>query len=260
MISLFIFLLIYTVLSLTVFATEYSQIGYEMGIFLAKNISRDYEIIRIGTSVSLLATDEYGFGGNQMRNSWDMFVNWVNRVRNGVIINNTRYYFSLEYIEDYSNEEYVTEAYQKMIDLDQNDFYFGPYSSKLTSTAVQATDPNQQLLIASYSVETSIYAGKNTTFGMLTPAELVERAPYRVFSELGAKNITCIRDLTYPGCANSTYSYELASTYGIELLGHYTVIPGSTYSAEIRAIIEELQRIKSETVYLCTYLSLCIEV
>lgn len=257
--SVFIFLfVIVTLITEVCAAAEYSQIGYEMGIFSVKNVSDDYKIIRIGTSVSLLATDEHGFGGNQMRNSWDMFINWVNREKNGVVINGTRYYFSVEYIEDYSQEEYVTEAYQKMID--KNDFYFAPYSSKLTSSAVLVTDPRQQLLISSYSVETSIYAGRNTTFGMLTPAELVERVPYRVFSQLGAKNITCIRDITYPGCVNSTFSYELASTYGIELLGHYTVTPGTMYSTQIRAIIKELQRTKSETVYLCTYLSLCIEV
>jgi hypothetical protein len=248
--------LAYTAVQYEVLATINPQSQFEVGPF-----TDNRNIIRIGASTSLLASDVHSAGGNMLADGWKMFVNWVNLVRGGLKLFNETYLFQVGYVEDYSDALYVSYVYDKLVTRGEMDFYFAPYSSLLTEHAADVTAPAKQLLIAAFASNSSIYKKNDYSLGLMPPANSYHEAPFKVYSGLGASSIALLNDIDNPLCLNETNSHYFASVYNIELFGHFQLDPKSAnYSADIRGYLEQMKAADVETVYVCSYLSLCTEV
>jgi ABC-type branched-subunit amino acid transport system substrate-binding protein len=123
--------------------------------------------IRIGAPISVQLDDAFFSYGTSMANSWNMFVDWVNYEKGGVRIGENTYSLSLIYVEDFSNDAYVSELCQLLVDQGNLMAMFAPYSSKLTSSCSKVTEPNEMLFLAGGAADTKIYRNTDYSFGTL---------------------------------------------------------------------------------------------
>ena len=83
---------------------------------------------------------------------------------------------------------------------------------------------------------------------------------FGALDKFGASSVAVIRDLNYPTCSNESTFYR-ANTFGLDFVGIYSVDPNSlTYSLDVSAVLKDLQNMGVESVYVCSYDSLCTEV
>jgi ABC-type branched-subunit amino acid transport system substrate-binding protein len=123
--------------------------------------------IRIGAPISTQLDDSFFSYGTSMANSWSMFVDWINYEKGGVKIGENIYSLSLIYVEDFSNDAYVSELCQLLVDQGDLTAMFAPYSSKFTSTCSKITEPNKMLFVAGGAADTKIYRNSEYAFGTL---------------------------------------------------------------------------------------------
>jgi ABC-type branched-subunit amino acid transport system substrate-binding protein len=156
--------LLFSLLLSTVEALLNSHIGFALSSFPQKNFNGT---INIAAPISVSLGDTYFSYGNSMANSWKMFVNWVNYDKGGVKIGDNSYSLSLLYVEDFSNDGYVSQLCELMVAQGDLTAMFGPYSSKLTSACSKMTDPQQILFLAGGAADTKIYRDADYSFGTL---------------------------------------------------------------------------------------------
>lgn len=135
--------------------------------------------IRIGVSVSAAAGDEFEVFGRNLFGGYTLFANWVNIERKGVVINGTNYTIAVDFIEDYSNSDYVAAAYDKLDPV--CNVYFGPYSSGLTKTAATITESRGDLMLAGAAADPAIFATSSSTFGTLPPSSAYLEVAFSTF-------------------------------------------------------------------------------
>jgi hypothetical protein len=83
----------------------------------------------------------------------DFFTQWLNTVRGGVKLNRISYSIVFNFIEDYSNITLIAEVYKLL--LPEVDLFVGPYSSGLTRSAANVTDPAGKFLLSTGATNTS---------------------------------------------------------------------------------------------------------
>jgi hypothetical protein len=236
-----------------------TQARIEVGSFATEFPGSNVNQLRFAASTSAASTDSQRTFGRMLFGAYTMFVNWVNIEKGGIIINGTNYSVSIHFVEDYSSQAYVTEAYETLAP--DYDFFFGPYSSSLTRKAVEVTESQQKLLMAGAASEQRIFSSSKYTFGTLPYSPQFVESAFSTFSALGAKKIGIISDLDYASCRNTTLSQKFSVTYNISLFRHVLVDRSdSNYSAVVRETLREFQSNGVDVVHACTYSTLCYEV
>lgn len=233
------------------------QMEYEAGTFASVSTS----VIHLGASISFLKTDKYGYGGRMIANGWDMFVNWINIDQGGMLVGNTTYSFQLSYVEDYSDRQYVSFVYSELLKAVETDFFFGPFSSALTASALTLTEPAEQLLLSASASNSSLFVDSDLAFSLQPSNIHIDEVPFQLFSSKGAASIAVLYDVGYAACDNASSSAQLADTYGIELNGHYFFdSTDPLYEDNIKSVMVDLKAANVEAVHACSYLQLCVEV
>jgi ABC-type branched-subunit amino acid transport system substrate-binding protein len=156
--------LLFSLLLSTVEALLPSHKGVTLSSFPQKNFNGT---INIAAPISVHWADPFFSYGISMANSWNMFVDWVNYDKGGVKIGDNSYSLSLLYVEDFSNDGYVSQLCELMVAQGDLTAMFGPYSSKLTSACSKITDPKRMLFLAAGTSDTSIFRNTNYFFGTL---------------------------------------------------------------------------------------------
>ena len=107
--------------------------------------------LRLGGTISYDANDDFRFYGQQTLDAWMFFIEWVNEVRGGILINGTNYSVSLAYMDDFTDMEFVKNGFEFMLGnnsiLEGLDFMLSPYSSSLTDAAQQVAISQVLVLI-----------------------------------------------------------------------------------------------------------------
>lgn len=214
----------------------------------------------IAAPISFQSTDTYFSYGLVMSNSWNMFIEWINYNKNGININNQKYYLSLTYIEDYSNQIYVKELCQDFINNKNILYLFGPYSSSLNSACSSVTESNNMFIFSGGSSDTAIFRNSNYLFGTLPGGVRYVSAVFELLDDLGAQTVAVFRDSNYPSCDDAAIS-------GAEIITNVTVydiydldVNSPLYKEQLLAILLQLKLNGVETVYGCSYSTMCIEV
>jgi len=114
--------------------------------------SRTYNgSVKIGATVSNNITDVFFQAGNEIRNSYAMFIRNRNVESHGVRVRHGDFYLELTYVEDYSDPVYVKSTYKHFVkDLHLN-YTFSPYSTYLSDTAIYETEAYKVLLRSNLS-------------------------------------------------------------------------------------------------------------
>jgi hypothetical protein len=194
-----------------------------------------------------------------MVRGWDMFAQWLNVERGGIQLNHSSYYVVFDFIEDYSNNSMVTKAYKSL--LKDVNFFFAPYSTRLTRNAVDVTDPAGRFLLATEASNTAMFKNSRSSFTTLPPNLEYLDSSLAALAAYGSKTVAVLKDIDFGGCGTAQDSNTTALKYGLELYKHYDLDPSSPYySSTVSGILAELKEHGVETVMGCTYLGLCYEV
>jgi ABC-type branched-subunit amino acid transport system substrate-binding protein len=193
-----------------------------------------------------------------MVRAWDFFTEWVKGYRGGIILNGSSYSIAFDFIEDYSNKTLVTEVYTSL--LPGFNLFFGPYSSVLSRSAADVTDPAGRFLLAA-GTNTSAFKDRKSAFTTLPPNMAYFENSFAALVAYGAKTTAVIKDSDFAGCGTPQESHASAIKAGITLYKHYDVDSSSPYYYSIiSSIIAELKEHGVETVMGCTYSRLCFAV
>jgi hypothetical protein len=215
--------------------------------------------IRIGAPISGYYEDLFYSQSYQMYNGWKMFIDWVNYERRGVLINETIYFFELISIEDHSSSPEVIDITNYLIDHYHVDFMFGPYSTPLTASSARITEAQNISLFSSGAPLPSVFQETNYVYGLLPAAVSYSEGAFRAFHTFGAKTIAVITDDDVTVCNNES-SILYAELYNLTLSGFYSVNRSQeeeAYNQTIRDILLELKANNVETVFGCSFSSLC---
>jgi ABC-type branched-subunit amino acid transport system substrate-binding protein len=235
------------------------QRRYKIDLLRNESTEEETRVIRVAASSSMYWSDSFVRYGRDMVRGWDMFAQWLNEYRGGIKLNGTTYSVVLDFVQDYSSNTLVTNVYKSL--LPSFNLFFGPYSSGLTKSAADVTDPAGKFLLASAASSTAVVKNRRSTFTTLPPNVKYLDSSFAAFALYGSKTVAVIKDLGYGACGTAQDSNSSAIKAGLKLYKHYDVDPSSPYySSKVSAIIAELKEHGIETVMGCTYLGLCYEV
>ena len=124
----------------------------------------------ITIGVSLSTSGHLVAESNMMRQGFQLLVDLVNN-RGGVQVGAQQYQINLIEVDDDSTPETVRRNYLHLIEKEEVDFLFAPYSSGLTLEARKIAEQHGVLLIVSSGASEQIYSSNNRcTFAALTSA------------------------------------------------------------------------------------------
>lgn len=216
--------------------------------------------IKIGAPLSIYYKDIFYLESIQMLNGWKMFIEYINYEKKGIILNNITYFIEFIYIEDYSQSKTVQEITNYLINDYNVDFIFGPFSTPLTAVSASITDPNNVTLISSGAPLPGVFEQTKYAYGLLPAASTYSEGAFSAFHNLGAKNISVISDTEVSVC-NNISSNIYATKYNMKLFKHYDVnITDPNFNETMKNILNELKENKVETVFGCSFSSLCEKV
>jgi len=162
-------------------------------------------VITIGGALSLTAGDKYYSFGTMILRSLQVFAEYVNLERGGLVVGGRKYGVRFVFVDDASSKQQVTNATANALrEPWRADFAWGPYSSGLNTFAVQQSFADGVLTVNSGSSYTSVYEQNNLTFGMLPSSttyllpvfEMLVKAAEESGTPLGAFKMGCIGDNT----------------------------------------------------------------
>lgn len=236
------------------------KLSHKSIIIQSYSKNNSYLTLSLGASISFQLTDNYFSYGIFMSNSWNMFIEWINYEKGGILINNQKYFLQLNYIEDYSNSIYVKEICQDFINSNNTLFLFGPYSSSLNSACASVTEPNKMFIFSGGSSDTTLFRNSDYLFGTLPGGIRYISATFELLDQLGAQTIAILRDSNYPSCDDSTIS-GAKLTSNITVFNVYDLnVNSPLYKEELLLILAQLKSNGIETIYGCSYSTMCLEV
>ena len=113
-------------------------------------------VITIGGALSLTAGDKYYSFGTMILRSLQVFADYVNLDRGGLVVGGLKYGVRFVFVDDASSKQQVTNATANALrEPWRADFAWGPYSSGLNTFAVQQSFADGVLTVNSGSSYTS---------------------------------------------------------------------------------------------------------
>jgi branched-chain amino acid transport system substrate-binding protein len=160
-------------------------------------VAPDAPVVRIGAAVSV--TGQFGTEGTDVRNGYNVWLDWVNNEYGGICANGVPHRAELILYDDQSNSETVEALVEHLIVIDEVDFVLGPYTSDLTEVASVVTERENILMVEGNGASEVLFnRGFQNLFGILTPASFYTRSGIELAHALGAKTaIVFYEDTTF---------------------------------------------------------------
>ena len=149
-------------------------------------------VVRIAHPISLQTDSKYFDSSRDAMKAIELIFDYINTARCGIQLNNgERVWLELTSYDDYGRSERVASIIDKTLNgvFDQPDFYLGPYSSELTSAQTQLTQDARKITVAGGAASTSIFEGKDMTFGTFTPTNQYLTSVVELLSQHGVKTV-----------------------------------------------------------------------
>jgi branched-chain amino acid transport system substrate-binding protein len=200
--------------------------------------------IRIGAAVS--ETGSLAQAGEDTREGYDLWVDFVNHEYGGIKVGDQRYGVEMIYYDDESDADTAANLVERLISEDQVQFVFGPYSSGLTmSTSAVAEQHNIIFIEGNGSSETLFERGFQNLFATLTPASFYTRSAMDLFAANGVKTVAIAYE-DEPFSASVLAGTQVwAQELGMEVLAVETYPRGATV-AEIDPIVTKLKALNAD--------------
>ncbi len=174
--------------------------------------------IRVGAAMSL--TGSLAVEGNDARRGYELWAEWVNTDRGGILVDGVRRPVELIIRDDASDADAAAQLVTALIDAQQVDFLLGPYGSAATLTTTAVAEAKGRIIVVSNGAAEEIYSrGFDNTFGVLTTGREYTRAAMERLAALGARTVVLAQET---GSAFSTSvgqgAVHWAAQYGLEVL------------------------------------------
>lgn len=180
---------------------------------------RDAEkVIRIGAAVS--ATGRYVREGNDVRQGYRLWLDWVNNERGGIKVGDDRYKVELVLYDDEGDGDTMARLVEQLITEDGVDFLLGPYSSGLTRSAIEVAERHGTIMVEANGAAESLFAqGFQNLFAVLTPAGDYTQSALELLAAKGAKTVAIAHSDTAFATSVAAGAQRWAQEYGLEVLG-----------------------------------------
>ena len=204
---------------------------------------RDAEkVIRIGAAVS--ATGRYTREGNDVRQGYRLWLDWVHNEYGGIKVGDDHYKVELVLYDDEGDAATAGRLVEKLISEDRVDFLLGPYTSGLTRSAIEVAEQHGKIMVEANGGAESLFAqGFQNLFAVLTPAGDYTQSALELLAAKGAKTVAIAHSETAFATSVAAGAERWAAEYGLELLGVDAYPQGV---ADVSGIISEFKELSPD--------------
>ena len=204
---------------------------------------RDAEkVIRIGAAVS--ETGRYVREGNDVRQGYRLWLDWVNNEYGGIKVGDDRYKVELVLYDDDGDADTTARLVEKLIVEDRVDFLLGPYTSGLTRSAIEVAEKHGKIMVEANGGAESLFAqGYQNLFAVLTPAGDYTQSALQLLAAKGAKTVVIAHSDAAFATSVAAGAERWAAEYGLEVLG-VEAYPQDV--ADVRGIISQFKELSPD--------------
>ncbi len=173
--------------------------------------------ILFGAAVS--DTGRFAREGQDTRQGYDLWLDWVNNEYGGVKVGEDRYQVEIVYYDDEGDSDTAANLVERLITEDEVDFLLGPYSSGLTMSTSAIAEKYNVLMVEGNGASESIFErGFKNIFAVLTPAGNYTQSALKALADKGAKTaVIAYEDTAFPTSV-AIGAEKWAKEYGMEVL------------------------------------------
>jgi len=174
-------------------------------------------VIKIGAALS--ETGKYAREGEDVRQGYDLWADWVNNEKGGIEVDGKMYSVEIVYYDDESDPDTTAKLVETLISEDEVQFLLGPYSSGLTTSASAISEKYDVIMVEGNGSSESLFErGFQNLFAVLTPASYYTQSALEMVAEKGAKTVViAYEDTAFPTSVAEGAEFW-AAEYGMEVL------------------------------------------
>ena len=196
--------------------------------------------VRVGAALS--ETGRYEREGEDVRQGYDLWAEWVNDEYGGIRVGDDRYGVEIVYYDDESDADTVANLTERLITEDEVDFLLGPYGSDLTMGSSAIAEQHDMIMVEGNGASEDVFArGFQNVFGVLTPAGNYTQSALQALAEAGAETmVIAYEDTAFPTSVMEG-AQRWAEEYGFEVLAIETYPEGVTDVTAIFTTFRDLE-------------------
>ncbi len=173
--------------------------------------------IVLGAAVS--ETGKYAREGEDTRQGYGIWLDWVNNDYGGIKVGDQRYGVELVMYDDESDPDTAANLVEKLITEDDVDFLLGPYSSGLTMAASATAEAYGVIMVEGNGASESIFErGFKNIFAVLTPAGNYTQSALEALAAQGATSVVIAYEDTAFPTSVAAGAQRWAAEYGLDVL------------------------------------------
>ena len=174
--------------------------------------------IVFGAAVS--DTGRFAREGQDTRQGYDLWLDWVNNEYGGIKVGEDRYEVEIVYYDDEGDSDTAANLVERLITEDEVDFLLGPYSSGLTMSTSAIAEKYNVIMVEGNGASESIFErGFKNIFAVLTPAGNYTQSALKALADAGAKTVVIAYEDTAFPTSVALGAEKWAKEYGMEILG-----------------------------------------
>lgn len=177
--------------------------------------------IVLGAAVS--DTGRYAREGQDTRQGYDLWLDWVNNEHGGIKVGDQNYEVEIIYYDDEGDPDTAANLVERLITEDEVDFLLGPYSSGLTMSTSAIAEKYGVIMVEGNGASESIFErGFQNIFAVLTPAGNYTQSALKAAADQGAETVVvAYEDTAFPTSVGKG-AINWAEEYGMEVLAEET--------------------------------------
>lgn len=154
--------------------------------------------VKIGAALS--ETGKFSVEGQDSRQGYDTWADWVNNEYGGIQLPDGRYNVEMVYYDDESDADTAANLVQRLIDEDGVDFLLGPYSSGLTTGASAISEAAGKIMVEGNGTSDAIFErGFENLFLVATIGSDYTKTGIEAFAAEGAQTaVVAYEDTSFP--------------------------------------------------------------
>jgi len=173
--------------------------------------------IRLGAAVS--DTGKYAREGQDTRQGYNLWLDWVNTEYGGIKVGDDRYEVDIVFYDDEGDPDTAANLVEKLITEDEVDFLLGPYSSGLTMSTSAIAEKYGMIMVEGNGASESLFErGFENLFAVLTPAGNYTQSALKALADEGATSVVIAYEDTAFPTSVGTGAIGWAEEYGYDVL------------------------------------------
>jgi branched-chain amino acid transport system substrate-binding protein len=173
--------------------------------------------IVLGAAVS--DTGKYAREGQDTRQGYDLWLDWVNNEYGGIHVGDQVYNVEIVYYDDEGDPDTAANLVERLITEDEVNFLLGPYSSGLTMSTSAIAEKYGMIMVEGNGASESIFErGFSNIFAVLTPAGNYTQSALKALADQGSETVVIAYEDTAFPTSVGVGAVGWAEEYGLEIL------------------------------------------